>query len=146
MAHQRKDPAVSQNSMSENELEGELHDSGARCCSRCSEGRCADVLRDQARSPCNSADGSRGGARKLCCAHSADVGVVQHVKRFPDKLQAYALGELYIARYTWIQGNRSRQIESISPQSRRSIGGRVAVVVEIKIDEAGIRQTRLRRQ
>ena len=117
----------------EEELEGELHDSGAGRCDRRSEGGRASGLRNQARSPRNSADGGRGGARKLRRAHSVDVGVVQHVERFPDKLQAYALGKLHITRHARVQGNGSRKIESISAESRRSICGRVAVVVQVKI-------------
>ena len=117
MAHQREVRAVPQNAVSEDELEGKLHDSWARCCSRCSESSRADVLPDQARDPCNSAGGRRGGARKLRRAHSADVRAVKHVECFPDDLQAHALGELHITRHARTKGNRGRQIESIQRQS-----------------------------
>ncbi len=139
-------PSPEQSVGLEEEFEGKLHDSWARCSSRCSEGSRADVLRNEARCARNSTDSCRCGTRKLCCAQSADVRVVKHVERLPDESQTDALGDVHITRHAWIQGNRPRQIESVSAESRRSICGRVAVVVQIEINQPGIGQPRLRRQ
>src|SRR3954453_21187648 len=72
-------------------------------------------------------------------ADAVDVGAVHQVERFGDELHAGAGEEADLLRHARVDRELARQPERIAREAGGAVVARVAIVVDISIDDGGVR-------